>query len=78
METHLKKNEIKKNFWCLFLISEDMLHFLTFPPRLAFGGFPAFTTLVGPGGSVESQKKIKYYYIKLKLLYYYRLGLNAT
>lgn len=57
METHLKTNEIKKNFWCLFLISEDMLHFLTFPPRLAFGGFPAFTTLVGPGGSVESQKK---------------------
>lgn len=62
METHFKTNE-RKNFfffsfncfWCLFLISEDKLPFITFPPRLAFGGFPAFTTLVGPGGSVESK-----------------------
>lgn len=40
-----------------FFISENTLQFITFPPRLALGGFPAFTTLVGPEGSVESHKK---------------------
>lgn len=33
-----------------------MKQFATFPPRLAFGGFPAFTTLVGTEGSVKSHK----------------------
>lgn len=33
-----------------------MKQFVTFPPRLALGGFPAFTTFVGTEGSVESHK----------------------
>lgn len=61
MATHLNTDKAKNVFLTVsdvnILISEDMLHFLTFPPRLAFGGFPAFTTLVGPGGSVESHRK---------------------
>lgn len=29
---------------------------ITFPPRLALGGFPALTTLAGPVDSVKTQR----------------------
>lgn len=36
-----------------FLIQTDTQN-ITFPPRLALGGFPALTTLAGPVDSVEN------------------------
>ena len=44
-------------YYSIFNVQTDtQTETITFPPRLALGGFPAFTTLAGPVDSVGTKK----------------------